>query len=203
MAAATTTALEVCNAALLYVGNGQTINDFDEVTQEAKACKAFYAKTRDELLEKAWWKFATKRADLAVLSSPDVETADARSGWAYTYQLPADCLQPRYIWSGNRTPTPDDRVPFDVEEVLFLTDQEDCELVYTFQQTVVARFSALFVEALAWALATKLALVVPVKPELAKLAEAKALQALRSAAAANARGERVDPPPPSEYTSAR
>jgi len=203
VAAATTTPIEVCNLALLYVGNGQTINDFDEATQEAKACKVFYVKARDALLQSFPWSFATKRSALAALSTPDVETSDARTGWSYSYALPSDCLSPRRLWAGARTPASGDRIPFAIEGVLLLTDEEDAELTYTFQESTVARWSPLFVEALAWALAMKLCLILPVRPEWAKNAKTESELAWRKAGAADHRASQEDPPPPSEYTSVR
>ena len=203
MAASTTTALEVANLALLYVGNGQTINDFDEVTQEAKACKVYFVKARDALLESFPWKFATKRSVLAVLSSPDALTAYERSGWAYTYGLPADLITPRSLYSGTRTPAAGSRIPYDIEGNLLLTDQDEAELLYTSQETNVGLWSPLFIEALAWQLAVKLCLILPVKPEWARNAKVEAELAFRKAGAAQSRGAQEDPIPPSEYTSAR
>ena len=207
MASSTTTEVEVANEALLYVGVSQTVNDFDESTAEAKACKAFFAKTRDALLEKFWWKFATSRSFLALLSSEE------RSNWAYTYALPANCIAPRYIDPGVRNPREDQRIPFDLEALLsgagvvnglcLVTDQPDAELVYTARVENVALWSPGFVTAMAWHLAVQLALVLPIKPELATRALAMAKVELGEAKVMQLRGHQPDLPAPSEYTTAR
>lgn len=206
MASATQTAVEVCNESLLYVGHGQTINDLEEETMEARACKVYYAKARDALLQALWWKFATKRAVLAELDDEE------RSGWDFVYEWPSDCLTPRRIWNGQRVPAANNKIPFDVESMsasglvsdrCILTDEEDAELIYTAQVTAVSLFPPLFVEALAWALASKLALILPIKPGVAAAMKSEAGVALRMAAAVELNASQEDVAPPSEFTSAR
>lgn len=205
MPAATTAPHQVCNLALAYVGNGQTINSLEENTLEARMAKLHYAPTRDELLQLFPWRFATLREELATI-------AETRTGWEYVYQLPADCLTPRRIYPGQRRVTPDLEIPFDVEGRdggsglsgrVLLTDQPEAELIYTAECPNVALWTPAFVQAVAWALAVKLALVVPVKPALAAQAEAKALQALKRAQAAEMNARREDVEPPSPLTTSR
>lgn len=202
---ATTAPHQVCNLALSYVGNGQTINSLTENTLEAKQSLLHYGPTRDELLEGFPWRFATRRAVLAELS-------ETRTGWDYVYALPADFLAAQRIWNGRRLSRPEDEVPFELEALgagvnpsgkCLLTDQEDAELIYTAECPTVALWSPTFVQAVAWALAVKLALVVPVKPQLAALAETKAAAALRKARAAQLNGRRGDDEPPSSITASR
>lgn len=207
MSAETTTEVEVCNQALLYTGTGQTINSLTENTMESRACKVHSGKTRVALLQAFPWKFATKRATLALLAG------EARTGWAYTYELPSDCISPRFLWAGSRMPNAIDKIPFDIETVsaasgavaglCLLTDQKAAELIYTADVRTVSLWSPLFVDAVAWALAVKLCLILPVKPEWAKNAKFEAVAAFNKAGAAEFRGSQQDPNPPSEYTSAR
>lgn len=206
MAAATQTPVDVCNLALLYTGQGQQINSLDQATIEAKACKVHYAKTRDAFLESAWWKFATKHAVLALLSG------QTRTDWVYVYQLPSDFIAPRYIHTGQRLSNPIDRIPFDLESVsastavtgqCLVTDQKAAELCYTAEVPTIALWTPLAVDALAWELAVKLCLILPVKPEWAARARLEAKQARATALASQARSAQSDPTPPSEYTNAR
>lgn len=197
MAAATTTELEVCNLALLLVGNGQQINGFDEKTMESKACKVFYAKARDAFLEAFWWKFATKRALLAVVAG------QTRDGWAYVYAQPSDFLAPQRIWNGERVPTARNKIPFTLEGTFVLTDRAQASLIYTYQCTAVALWTPLAIDALGWELAMRLALILPVRKDWAKDAKQEAALAFTRAVAANLRAEQEDPEPPSEYTSER
>lgn len=206
MAAVTTVAVQICNEALLFTGTNAIINDFNENTAEAKACKVVYEKTRDALLEKFPWRFCTRRAVLAQLA---IET----TGWAYTYALPADCLSPRRIWNGLHVCQDADEIPFDVESysltltpfggLCLLTDKAQAELIYTAANTNPALYSPLFVEALAWAIAVKLCLVLPVKPEWAARCQVMAEKTAREAWASQLRGIREGPVPDSEYTTTR
>lgn len=197
MPAATTTEVEVCNLALQYVGNGQAINSLEERTQESKSCKIHYAKARDAFLEAFPWKFATKRVVLAEVAG------QARDGWKYVYALPADSLAPRRIWNGARLPSAGNKIPFDIEGIYLLTDKPQAQLIYTFQETVVARWTPTAIDALAWELAMRLSIVIPVRKDWARDAEAKAARAYRLAAGVNLRGSQEDPEPPSEFTSIR
>lgn len=200
----TTSALQICNLALLNTGTSLFINSFDANTAEARACKVLYEPTRDALFERYPWKFAQRRRVLA----PHAADAQQRSGWAYSYALPVDCIQPQRIWPGVRMPNALDKIPFDVEDdadvgSILLTDWADAELVYTARNENVGTYSPLFVETLSWALAVKLCLVLPVKPEWAQRADDSLTKALLVAKSVNARGHQEDPNPPSEYTTAR
>ncbi len=207
MPSATTTEAQVCNLALVFVGHGQAILDnLDENTSEAKACKVIYSRVRDELLEKYSWKFAKRRAVLALSATEE------RSGWGFVYALPVDCLAPLYIYAGTRNPDGNGKIPFDWEAgvdgaiagpALLLTDQEDAELVYTAQVKTVALFTPGFVKALAWAVAVELCLVLPVKPQVALAIEGKAKRALLEAKASMENHSQRDREPESEYISGR
>lgn len=206
MPAAITAPHQVCNIALANVGNARIINSLEENTLEARMCKVHYAPTRDELLEVFPWRFAAKRATLAALSGQE------RSGWTYTYQLPTDCIAPRRIYPGARSVNPDEEVPFEIETVsagatvsglCLLTDKEEAELLYTAECPAVVLWTPLFVQAVAWHLSMKLALVVPVKPELASGLERKAAVALARAKEAQMNARQRDPAPLSEYTLRR
>lgn len=194
---------EVCNLALLRVGERQTIESINEDNAQAKACKALLAPCRDELLEACWWNFATRRATLAALS----ETA--RSGWSYVYALPADCIAARYIYAGMRTPPATDREAFVIElnekgtNKVLLTDKATPELVYTYRVGTVALWSPGFVQAVAWRLAVDLAGCLPVKPGVAAAIEPKAAAALRWAMALNKQEAQEDPEPDASLIRAR
>lgn len=197
-----TTEVQVANLALAYVGHAAPILSFNDNTAAARACRTVYEPMRDALLERYNWKFARKHAVLALLAGVE------RTAWEYCYELPVDCLAPRAIWPGIRTPRLDQRIPFDWEAgdtgpSILVTDQVDAELEYTAKETTVAKFTPGFVKALAWAMAVELSLVLPIKPELALRVEAKAKVALAEAVAAMEGSARKDPPPDSEYVSER
>lgn len=174
---ATTAEAQVCNLALGLVGQRQTIDSLDEQTEEARACKLFFPHVRTLLFEAFDWSFATSRAVLAL-------TTEARNGWAYCYQEPTGCLAPSYLWAGEVNPPPERRIPFERElrdaadGHLILTDLAQAELVFV-RAVSVALWPASFVDAVAGELAVRLALTLPVKPELAGGLQGKASRALQ------------------------
>jgi hypothetical protein len=191
----------LCNVALLRVGERQTIDNLDEMTESAMACKALYGLARDELLEATWWRWATRRTVLAALAT------ETRSGWGSVYALPADCVTARYIYAGQRNPSADSRIPFLIEASdsgrVLLTDEVEAELVYTARIETVALFPARFADALAWRLAVDLMLAIPVKPQLATIVERKAQASLATAIAADRNEAQEDAEPDSEFIRVR
>lgn len=100
---------EVANLALAKIGTRSTIASLTEDSNEAKAINLIYANTRDQVLSMAFWNFARKTANLAVLkiapgamgsTSPggNVWSPDwPPPGWLYEYAYPADCIQMRFV----------------------------------------------------------------------------------------------------------
>jgi hypothetical protein len=210
---AITSAVHVANAALARIGQSARITSLSATSTAALACNQFYDSARRELLEEYRWRFATKRAALAQLG------ALSRTEWGYVYALPADFLAAQFINAGVRDEQVprDDRIPFTTEwdddagvagaEVL-LTDvapvaDQAPELVYTFDQTVVSSWAESFKNAVAWRLAAEICLPLAVKPDRARLAYDMAQSSLNAAIAQAERGRQADPPPESEFITAR
>lgn len=207
----TTTEVQLCNLALARIGQREFIDNLDDdETAVAEACRVLYGPARDAVLESVPWKFATRRATLALSTSP------ARDGWTYVYALPADCVSARAVTvPGIRAPAAGARIPFDteadsspaslgkVDSRVLLTNQAGAELVYTAQVETVALFPPLFVEAVAWKLASDLALCVLLKPAIAEAMMKKYELELSKAAASQYRQSREDQPPESEFTAVR
>lgn len=206
--AAVVTEAEVCNLALGLVGQRQFIDRLDDDSTEAEVCNRLFASTRNELLEAWHWRFATKRAVLA-LAATSAGALLARSGWAYCYVAPTGMLKARRIWDGDRAPGAGSRIPFgkelndDSTGHLILTDQQDAELVYTVELRTVALWTPKFVIAVAKQLAVYLALALPVKPEIARLLQPAATLALQAAAAADGNEAEPDVEADSEWIRER
>lgn len=200
-----TSDIQVCNIALLRVGQRQAISSLNDTSDEAIACNALYSEARDRLLAEYGWKFAKSRAALAELATV------TRAEWDYVYSLPADCLVPLYVTSedGQRAPSPDVRIPFELEyessltSQVLMTDQVDAWLVYTAAIESVGLFPPHFVDALAWVLAADLALGLPVKPQFGLTLQGRAELAIRQAIAADLRQGQEDPLPEAEHVRAR
>lgn len=200
---AVTSEAAVCNLALGLLGQRQFIDNLDEATTEAQACKVYFASARNALLQRWGWRFATKRKVLEL-------TTEVRSGWEYAYRLPADMMleAPARIWDGQREPGAGERIPFGVElddaggGHLVLTDQPDAELLYTRELTAVALWPALFVDAVAARLAVRLAPTLTAKPPSQLLISGAEL-AFQMAAAASGNAAQGDQPADSELISVR
>jgi len=148
--------VDISNLALARLGDSATVASIDppEGSIQAEQCARFYPIARDSLLEAHEWKFATRRAVLAQLA---VESFD----WQFAYAEPAgaikllaviphtagrDAKTSQYIAEGAEDGTP-----------LILTDLEDATVRYIARVTDTTKFSPLFVDALAWLLASYLA----------------------------------------------
>lgn len=207
------TEVELCNLALLRIGQRDLITSLAGTSAPARACAVLYPIARDFMLASYAWPFATRRLALTAYDydmDPDFE----RSGWGYSYTLPTDYLAAQYIWSGVRNPAFDARTPFAVEgntatgtpDVLtpfILTDQEDAELVYTAAITDTTQFPALFCDALAWKLAAELALALAVKPQLAGMMLQGLERSMAMAINAELRSSQSDLNPEAEWIRGR
>lgn len=162
-------AVDICNLALGHLGDDATVSSISppEGSAQAEHCQRFYPVARDLALEAHEWGFATKRANLALLSeSPP-------PGFTYVYQLPSDCRNPIDLvnpyaaadvphngvhWHGYGN----EPIPYELETLsdgtqVIYTNLADAQLRYTKSVTDTTKFSAQFVDAVAWLLASYLA----------------------------------------------
>lgn len=154
--------VDICNMALGYLGDSGSVNSISppDGSVQAAACSRYYPMARNALLEMLPWSFATKRDALALLS------LTPPSAWAYAYALPSDAvsvlavLDPEtaddYVWNGEVTTQPYVVEQNDGDRVIY-SNQDDAVVRYTALVTDTTKFSALFIEGLAWLLASKLA----------------------------------------------
>lgn len=78
---------DIWNLALSHIGDGDDVDQEDEQSVEGEQCRKFYPIARDMLLERHNWDFAIKTAQLAALEQ------DASRQWEYRYALPADYVK--------------------------------------------------------------------------------------------------------------
>ena len=176
------TDVDICNLALSRLGDDATVTSIDpaEGSFQADRCATFYPLARDEMLETHPWAFALRRVEGTTIVMPDEITT-----WQFGYQWPTSAMQvfaviPPNALDNNASPaatvfSSDGRLstvlpspstyssqPFDVEILsdgskVVLTNQEDAVLRYVQNITDTSKFSNLFIDALAWLLASKLA----------------------------------------------
>lgn len=172
-----TTAVDICNRALLKLG-AEPIAALSDSTPRARYCNELYDATKQRLLQEHPWNFAKTLVTLAVRTdAPDWK-------WTYWYDLPADFLNLREI----------DGFQIGDWEILGTTiacDQdESIKLAYTANVTE-DRFTPLFEEYLALTLASELCLKLEDSASKADGLAAAAEMAGRKAKGRNA----LDNPP--------
>ena len=169
--------VDICNLALAHLGDEATVASLSppEGSAQAEHAARFYPIARDGLLEMHAWSFASKRSNLALLTSSIAQ-------WQYAYAAPADMMSAISILDPNSqtdytTPFFDSNNPFTngiinagmyaprpyaIEtlasgDLAILTDQEDALLRYQARITDTTKYSPLFITALSWHLASYLA----------------------------------------------
>lgn len=148
---------EICNMAISHLGMGKAIANVDtEQSQEAAVCRVFYATALKAVLKDFRWPFATKYADLSLVS----ELGDTDE-YTYSYRYPSDCIDMRKILSGIRNDNRDSVVIYkiisDSAGQLIYTDMENARAEYTYYADDPALYSAHFVLGLSYRLAVYIA----------------------------------------------
>lgn len=148
--------VDICNLALARLGDNATVASIDppEGSAQAEHCARFYPVARDSLLEMHAWKFATRRVLLAQL------TTDTWN-WPFAYAEPTGVLKLLAVLPASAASDADTQ-EYEAETdgngtPIILTDQEGASLRYVARVTDTTVFSPLFVDALAWLLASYLA----------------------------------------------
>lgn len=188
--------VSICNTALSHIGKA-TISDINEQSEEANQCKLHYGLTRDTMLQGFNWQFANRKLVLAEVSNPWPER------WERAYTRPTDCLKPiRIIPEVDPRMSPDE-IPYETGEGLIFTSQAAAKLEYTRLIDDPARFPPLFLDALCWALATKICLPLTKDQSLRKDAFQIAAQTLGAAQTADANEQQDTYDYPSALVRAR
>jgi hypothetical protein len=176
--------ITICNLALGEL-RAPPIADIDEATTEARECSRFYQHCLDLLLERFDWSFATRIATLAQRLAND-----RASEWAYSYTLPADLATPKRLFPPTVLPSglavvPPFAVagqPYVVEAGVLYTQVSGAILEYSSGSVSDAAMTALFKDALVYALAARLAVPLrdsrETKGELLQQAELAAQRAI-------------------------
>jgi hypothetical protein len=156
--------ISVCNLALGEI-RAPTIADTREDTPEARACVRYYAQCLKLLLERHDWSFATRVASLAQLL-----TNDRASEWGYAFGLPTDLATPRRLapygfamrpwwqWPDGYAYLPAWQQPFVIEAGTLYTNSPVAMLEYGTSELPEAAMTGVFIDALAYHLASRLAI---------------------------------------------
>ncbi len=179
--------IQIANLALARIGASATISSLTEASFEAEKCLQFYGIARDNLLARHDWAFATHRVVLSLLgdaeATPNLTLYPGLRNWRFAYATPSDMVtalavlpaesmqqanpaydfrDPAYHAALRRYYSiPDRTAEFIIEHsngapVLY-TGQQSAVLRYTRRVTEAGRFSPLFVDVLAYSLASMIA----------------------------------------------
>lgn len=194
----------IAQLALTKIGARFNITSINENSPEANACLLWYDMTRCQVLQSFNWGFARSRAILTVHVDPPPCNV-----WNFRYNFPTDALIMREIqnpakfeywgYDHQRQIEQSDAVPYKVERSLpsqtksILTNLACAHGVYTADVPDVTQFTPTFIEALAAALASKIAfqLTGDRAIEMAKQQEFQMIMMVASGTDAN---EAVDAP---------
>lgn len=168
---------DIINLSLVRIGYRGRVANLFEGSAAANDALAIYGQTRDELLRQGDWDFAEVTASLTLLKSapeggyiPGVtpwSTAYPPLPWLFEYQKPDDCLKIRAVkpvplFLPVMDPQPhvfslgyDDTLAPPAQVIL--CNVPDAVLTYTGQPTNPLTWEADFIEALAAALARRIA----------------------------------------------
>lgn len=203
---------DIANLAIGQLGFGKTITELDtERSAEANACRLYYDVARKMALTDFEWPFAGKEASLGLITD-FTEDPTATTEWSYAYQYPSDCLNFRRILTPYiRNTNIYTEVPYRIFDSvdgagkLIYTDMEDAVCEYTIDMEDVDKFPPDFKMAFAYLLASYVAPMIINGENQAiqkKMWDLYQFHATR-ASSRNANEEREEPPPQSEFISAR
>lgn len=168
-----TSIISICNLALASIGK-DSINALSEPTVEARACNRFFAPARDALLQAYPWRFAGRTRSLAAIEN------DRPGEWTYAYDRPVGCLAIRGVrsaldvtgdssvggvFSGGASSTTGGHA-YDAEGGMIYCNLSPAYLNFTERLTDPTKYSPLFVDALAWHLAVRLAMPLTRDPQV-------------------------------------
>lgn len=149
--------VDICNLALARLGDSATVVSIDppEGSAQAERCARFYPIALDSMLESHTWKFATRRARLALLSNADTWE------WAYAYAIPNNMIRAIAVIPPHADSEAKSE-PYRIEagendSMILFTDVENATLRYTVRVNNPTVFSPLATDALGWLLASHLA----------------------------------------------
>jgi len=153
------TDVEIANLALLRIGQ-KTVTALSAASTalEERVAVAIFTEARDEFYALEDWGFARKYADLVdTTNDPD------NDNFSNEYTLPTDFLEFRSIkdYSGD----------YEIVEGFIWTDDDECELIYTFKQTDYTKVTGVYLTAMLSLMAFRFAEGLALKAERIQRAE--------------------------------
>ena len=209
--------IDICNLALGRIGQQANVSSITPSDGSAAAdfCASWYPIARDAMLEMHAWGFSTKRVNLAVLDG------QAPDGWQFAYAFPTDAIKiwdvklpadtpggaffnTDWWWRGsspefsvlNMVDNQDQQ--FVVESladgtIAIYTNVQNAIAIYSCRITDTTKFPPLFVNALAWLLASYLAGPITKDPSVIQSAYSAFTTEGGKAMVSDSNGRRLNP----------
>lgn len=191
--------VKACNLALSRIGFGaqRPIVALTDDTEYAQCCDRVFQDTVRAVLSEHSWPWANKSVALALTSF------DAPSGWTYAYAMPNDAISIVHVEADGFVPdwisNNDSRNRWEIyansstDGQIICTDLAEAWVFYQKEITELQFTSELFGQAVAWRLASELALGLKADAKLAQWAMQMYVPALDMAVAqaANQRGGKL------------
>jgi hypothetical protein len=196
--------VDIFNMALGHIGVSSTVADELERSPERVICTRFWDTCRDALFsyKDMEWKFAATTVVLADLGSPP-------DGWGFRYRYPNDCINAHAILGASSFGRAQDEalrpkfdVQFEADGRVILCDMPEAVLRYTKRVEEAERWPSSFVEAMAFRLASMIAMPLKNDPGLRDNLLQVAEQFAQIAMASSLNEGQPDGPIPSVYEMA-
>lgn len=175
----TTTATDICNDALSYLGQDGNIVDIGTpATPAARVMARLYPRARNIVLEARNWEFATIRSDQLV----EVMGGSTLPMWTYAFTPPDDLIRPISVLPLEAA-SDNDGQPFLFENGVIYCNCEEVVLRYVYLNEDTTTWTQLFCDAVARRLAALACgtLVRGSDPRLAQVLDSNAEVALSMA----------------------
>jgi hypothetical protein len=176
----------ICNSALRECGQTRFISDILAPQTAAQLCNLEYIPALQEILAEYPWRFATKKAPLALLydnTQPPTQAmlnADPTgtgnlNPWLYQYAYPQDCVSQRRIPNGYQHDYLENMVAYEIGDgvdpkgnpaKIIYTNLPNAWAQYVYLMLDPVRYPPLFRRAFVSCLAWKIAPGLTVKPQL-------------------------------------
>ena len=157
------TDVNICSTALNLLGESE-ISSFSDGSEIAGVCDKLYPGTKNTMLAMYPWSFATKKVQLAQLSSTPINE------WQYEYQLPSDLIMsgPQAVYNSAATGAGPSPSGWGILTGKLQTDETTIVIDYLFSVDE-ASMPPYFVQALRYAMAAHLAELVTDQVEKADM----------------------------------
>jgi len=175
--------VSICNRALMFLGVNNIISLQDD-TKEARACSMVFYECFWEFLGEADWSFATKTRKLTATGEAPDDT-----DYTYEFELPTDFLRALQ----NTGETVKETVKWELVGNKIYANENPITLTYIHGTITVMDMQAKARAALAYLIASQIAISLTGNPQLATLAYELYQKTLIDVLAADARTKKFQP----------